>query len=119
MKESKRQLQVADTLQKYLYEIFIKLNLHIIQGEMVSISKIKVTPDLLEVWVYLSFFKLNNTENNIQYIQSKDWEIKKMLAEKMKNNFRRIPVLKYFVDDTLDYVFKMEEIFDKLKDENK
>lgn len=115
MKESKRQLQVADTLQKYLHEIFMKLSLNTIKGELVSISKIKVTPDLLEAWIYISFFKIENSTKNIQYIQSRDWEIKKMLADKIKNQFRRVPVLKFFVDDTLDYVFKMEELFETIK----
>ena len=47
-------------------------------------------------------------------IQAQAWDIKKQLQEAMKHQLRRIPVLHFYLDDTLDYVFKMEEILKKL-----
>ncbi|MEO0064924.1 MAG: ribosome-binding factor RbfA, partial [Bacteroidota bacterium] len=49
----------------------------------------------------------------------KAWEIKKELADKMKHQLRRIPVIHFYNDDTLDYVFKMEEIFKKINEKEK
>ncbi len=50
-------------------------------------------------------------------IEGRAWEIKKELADKMKHQLRRIPVLHFYLDDTLDYVFHMEEVFKKLNAE--
>ena len=84
-------------------------------GGLVSISSIKLTPDLLEARVYLSFFKVKESKEALKKIEDKSWEIKKELALRLKQQLRRIPDIKYFVDDTLDHVFKMEELFKKIK----
>lgn len=84
---------------------------------MVSIAQVKVTPDLLEARVYLSFFQVNDTAAALKKIEAKAWEIKKELAQNMKHQLRRIPVIHFYLDDTLDYVFKMEEVFKKINDE--
>jgi ribosome-binding factor A len=55
----------------------------------------------------------------MKVIESRAWEIKKELADRVKHQFRRIPVLHFYLDDTLDYVFKMEEIFKQINAEKK
>lgn len=117
MVEGKRQKQVAAVLQDELNEIFRRLNLTMIDGGMVSIASVKVTPDLLEARIYISFFQVPQIEVAMKKIDAKSWEIKKELAEKIKHHVRRIPVLHFYLDDTLDYVFKMEEVFKKIEDE--
>ena len=117
MEEGKRQRQVAGALQEELNDIFRRLGLAMIDGGMVSISSVKVTPDLLEARIYLSIFQVKDVEAVMKTIESKAWEIKKELAARVKHQLRRIPVLHFYHDDTLDYVFKMEEIFKKLNDD--
>jgi ribosome-binding factor A len=90
-----------------------------IAGGMVSISSVKVTPDLLEARIYLSIFQVPDTKEVMKVIESRAWEIKKELADRVKHQFRRIPVLHFYLDDTLDYVFKMEEIFKQINAEKK
>lgn len=119
MVEGKRQKQVAAVLQDELNEIFRHLNLTMIEGGMVSISSVKVTPDLLEARIYVSFFQVPNIEAAMKKIDAKSWEIKKELSDKIKHHVRRIPVLHFFLDDTLDYVFKMEQVFKKIEEEKK
>jgi ribosome-binding factor A len=119
MQEGKRQKQVAAVLLHELNEIFRRLGLNMINGGMVSISSVKVTPDLLEARIYLSLFNMEDEREALAMIDNKAWEIKKELADKVKHQLRRIPVLQYFKDDTLDHVFKMEEIFKKIESERK
>lgn len=118
MEEGKRQRQVAGALQEQLNEIFRRLNLGMIDGGMVSISSVKVTPDLLEARVYLSLFQVKDTAITMKKIEAKAWEIKKELADKMKHQLRRIPILNFYNDDTLDYVFKMEQVFKQINEED-
>ncbi len=117
MEEGKRQRQVASALQEEMNDIFRRLNLNMIDGGMVSISSIKVTPDLLEARIYLSLFQVKDPKAVMKTIEKRAWEIKKELADRVKHSLRRIPVIHYYLDDTLDYVFKMEEVFKKLKEE--
>ncbi len=117
MEEGKRQRQVAGALQEELNDIFRRLGLGMIDGGMVSISSIKVTPDLLEARIYLSLFQVKDAAAAMKTIESRAWEIKKELADRVKHQLRRIPVLHFYHDDTLDYVFKMEEIFKKIEED--
>jgi ribosome-binding factor A len=118
MQESKRQLQVAGMLAEELNEIFRRIGINMIQGGMVSISKVQVTPDLLEARVYLSFFKVQDEDKAQQVIADKSFEIKRELAARIKHQVRRIPVMHYFKDDTLDYVFKMEELLKQVNEKD-
>lgn len=117
MTEGKRQRQVAGVIQQEMNDIFRRLGLNMISGGMVSISSVKVTPDLLEARIYLSLFKIEDTEAAMKKIEDRSWEIKKELAERVKHQLRRMPVIHYFKDDTLDHVFKMEELFKQINDE--
>ena len=114
MQESKRQKQIAGLLNEELSGIFQRLGLNMMEGGMISISSVKITPDLLEARVYLSIFQAD-AKAVMKRIEDRKWEIKKELAIKIKQQLRRIPELKFFLDDTLDHVFKMEELFKEIK----
>jgi ribosome-binding factor A len=118
MQENKRQKQIGGLLNEELANIFQHLGLNIVDGGMVSISSVKITPDLLEARVYLSIYNAKDAKAVVKKVQERGWEIKKELASRVKHQLRRIPELKYFLDDTLDHVFKMEEIFKQIKDQD-
>jgi ribosome-binding factor A len=120
MEEGKRQKQVGGLLHQELSNIFQRMGLNMIEGGMVSISSVKVTPDLLEARIYLSLFQVKDPKAVMKKVEEMKWDIKKELAARVKHQLRRIPDLKFFHDDTLDQVFKMEELLNKIKppDEN-
>jgi ribosome-binding factor A len=115
MKEGKRQKQIGGLIQEQINFIFQKLGLNMIEGAMVSISSVKITPDLLEARIYVSVFNAADNKEALKKIQEKAWEIKRELAVRVKHQLRRIPELKFFADDTLDHVFKMEQLFKQIK----
>ena len=117
MEEGKRQKQIAGLLNEEINTIFQKLGLSMIDGGMVSISGVKVTPDLLEARIYLSFFQVPDPKVALKKIEERHHEIKKELAAKVRHQLRNIPVLRFYQDDTLDHVFKMEELFKKISEE--
>ena len=119
MQEGKRQKQVAGVIQEEMNDIFNRMSLTMIDGGMVSISGVKIIPDLLEARVYLSLFQVGDPKKVIHYFEERKPEIKRELSARVKHQLRRIPELKFFHDDTLDQVFKIEEIFKKLNEEKK
>ncbi len=115
MLEGKRQKQVAGLLNKELSDIFQRLGFSMMDGGMVSITSVKITPDLYEARIYLSFFKVADSFDALKKIEERSWEIKKMLTERVRHQLRSMPMLTFYIDDTLDYVDKMEKIFKEIK----
>lgn len=115
MEESKRQKQVGQLIQEEMSNIFLREGVNIIDGGMVSISKVSVTPDLLEARIYLSMFQIKDRPALLKSIKERTSEWRNLLGQRVKNQLRRIPELQFFIDDTLDYVFKMEELFKQIK----
>lgn len=117
MEEGKRQKQIAGLLNEEMNLVFQRLGLNMMDGGMVSISSVKITPDLHEARFYISFFKVNDVEKAMQKIEERHHEIKRELVNRVRHQLRSIPVLKFFKDDTLDQVFKLEELFKKIDEE--
>ena len=118
MTEGKRQKQVAGVINHELYDIFLRLGLNMHDGGMVSISSVKITPDLFEARVYLSFFQIKDNDAMLTKIQGKSKEIRKELGNRVRHQLRSIPQITFYIDDTLDYVFRMEQLLDKIKKES-
>ena len=118
MTEGKRQKQVAVEISKVLNEIFLRMGLNMQEGGMVSISSVKLTPDLYEARVYLSMFQIKDPEAVLEKFKDRSSEIRGDLGNIMRHQLRSIPQLTFYIDDTLDYVFKIEELLENIKKEN-
>jgi ribosome-binding factor A len=120
MTEGKRQKQVATVINQELNDIFLRMGLNMSNGGMISISSVKITPDLFEARVYLSFFQVKDKEAALAKIKERYKEIRKELGIRVRHQLRSVPELTFYIDDTLDYVFKIEELLKKVKtdDEN-
>jgi ribosome-binding factor A len=116
MQEGKRQKQVGALLQHELSDIFQRLGLGMVDGALVSITSVKMTPDLLEARVNLSLFQVKDAAATMKKIEERSWEIKRELAARVKHQLRRIPLLQYFLDDTQEHASKMEQLLKKLSE---
>jgi ribosome-binding factor A len=119
MTEGKRQKQVAGVILKEINDIFLKMGLNTFEGGMVSIASVKVTPDLFEARVYLSFFQVKDNTTALEKIKERSSEIRGNLGRRIRHQLRSIPQLTFYIDDTLDYVFKIEKLLDDIKKEDK
>jgi ribosome-binding factor A len=117
MEQGKRQLQIGKVIQKEMISIFAKEGINIIDNGMVSITDVRITPDLFEARIYLSFFNIKNADELLSQIKVRTNEWRGHLGNRTKNQLRRIPTLTFFKDDTLEHVFKMEELFKKIEEE--
>ncbi|MBS1510675.1 MAG: 30S ribosome-binding factor RbfA [Bacteroidetes bacterium] len=116
MLEGKRQKQVAGLLNKELSDIFQRLGLSMIDGGMVSISSVKITPDLFDARIYLSFFKVKDNAAALKKIEDHAHEIKRELTARVRHQLRSMPRLAFYIDDTLEYVDKIENLFKEIKE---
>ncbi|MFI5152142.1 MAG: 30S ribosome-binding factor RbfA [Chitinophagales bacterium] len=117
MQEGKRQKQVAALINEELSRIFQHLGINMLDGGMVSISAVKLTPDLNEAIICLSLFQVKDVQVAMKKIEERSWEIKKELVAAVKHQLRIMPQLKFVLDDSLNYVDKMEALFKKIKEQ--
>ena len=109
--ESKRQRQVGRLIQKDLGEIFQKEFRSVFSGNFVTITDVKVSPDLSVAKVYLSFLKDDNRESILQEIKENSKKVRGLFGMKAAKQLRIIPNFSFFIDDTAEYAQKIEELF--------
>jgi len=112
--ESKRQQKFAGVIQKDLAEIFQREGLNFLPNIMVTITRVRVSPDLAIARVYLSFFNSTNNSLAINTIKSHSNEVRYKLGNRIKDQVRIVPHLEFFLDDTSEYVEKMDKLFEKI-----
>lgn len=117
MEESKRQKQVGKLVQQELSDIFQREGMNVVDGGMISIAAVSVTPDLLEARVSLSLFQVKDPARLLQEIRDRTGEWRNELGRRVKNQLRRVPELQFFTDDSLERAFKMEQLFDDIRRE--
>ncbi len=111
MTENKRQKQVARQIHKDLSDIFQKDLKTVFDGAFVTITDVKVSPDLSLARVYLSFMLTNDKEGVLEKIKENNKKIRALFGNKTRHQFRIIPNFHYFIDDTAEYAQKIEELF--------
>jgi ribosome-binding factor A len=117
--ESKRQQKFAGVIQEDLAAIFQKEGLNLLPNTLITITKVRVTPDLAIARVFLSFFNTNNAQLALNTIKAHSSELRYKLGARIKDQVRIIPQLEFFIDDTSEYVERMDKIFDKISKEER
>ncbi len=116
--ESKRQLQVAELIKRNLGTVLQQEGSYIYGAAFVTVTEVKVTPDLSQAKAYLSVFNAEDKLSVIQLIETAQRQIQQSLYQRVKKHIRRMPILEFYLDDTLDEMYRVENLFQKLEDEN-
>jgi ribosome-binding factor A len=112
--DSIRQKQIARMVQVALSEVFLNEAKEILGHAMVTVSAVKVTPDLLLARAYISIYNTEKPEEILGFIDYNSTNLRRLVGNKIKNKVRRIPELEFYRDDTLDEVFKIENLFKEI-----
>ncbi|MEE1232216.1 MAG: 30S ribosome-binding factor RbfA [Phocaeicola sp.] len=107
--ETTRQNKISRLIQKELSEIFL-LQTKAMHGVLVSVSVVRISPDMSYARVYLSIFPSGKSEEIIKNINDNTKSIRFELGNRVRHQLRIIPELKFFVDDSLDYVEKIDKL---------
>lgn len=107
--ETTRQNKISRLIQKELSEIFL-LQTKAMHGVLVSVSVVRISPDMSYARVYLSIFPSGKSEEIIKNINDNAKSIRFELGNRVRHQLRIIPELKFFVDDSLDYVEKIDKL---------
>lgn len=111
--ESTRQLKVARELQKDMAEIIRSKGMAAFDGALVSVSGVKVSPDLSVAKVYVSVFPSAKAEAVMELLNENVRTLRGELGNKVAKQLRIVPELTFFLDSSLDYVEHIEELLKK------
>ncbi|WP_422858161.1 30S ribosome-binding factor RbfA [Flagellimonas sp. S174] len=108
--ESQRQRKIAGIIQQDVVDILQRAATDGgMQGTLISVTKVNVTVDLSIAKVYISIFPNDKDGELLKGIQSNQTLIRHELAQRTKNQLRRVPELLFFLDDSLDYIDEIEK----------
>ena len=108
--ESQRQRKISSLIQKEIAELIgSDLRRGGVKNLIISVTKVRVSPDLSLCKVYLSFFPSDSATHHLQLIKDNATRIKHDLSSSLRNHLRKIPELAFFVDDSLDYIDSVED----------
>jgi ribosome-binding factor A len=111
--DSTRQLKVSRLIQKELGEIFQRETRMLFGAALITVTQVRVSPDLSVAKVYVSLFNVPDTKVLLKQIQENTKEIRMKLSERIKKQVRIIPNLVFFQDDSLDYAMRIDELLKK------
>lgn len=107
-----RQAKISRLLQKELAQIF-QSQTRMMHGMMVSVTRVKISPDLSVCTAYLSVFPSEKAEEIVTNVNANMKTIRYELGQRIRNQVRIIPELRFFIDDSLDYIDHIDELLKK------
>jgi len=105
-----RQQKIARLLQKELSEIFLLEAKSLMPGVLVSVSTVRISPDLSVAKVYLSIFPTNVSGQVMTFVEDKNKHFRYELAARVRHQLRKVPELSFFADDSLDYLENIDKL---------
>jgi len=116
--ESKRQKQISELIRRQFSSVLMEEGTYIFDKAMVTVIRVTISPDLLNARVYLSIFNTDNKPAVLLAMEENTMRLRHALANKVGKQLRRMPDLHFFLDESLDEYFKMDQLLKKLRSEN-
>ncbi len=117
--ETKRQKQVAETIKRHFSMVLQQEGTYIFGAEpLVTVTSVKMTPDLSLAKIYLSIYNTENKQAVILEMEDQLAHLRQSLASRVRRHLRRVPDIAVYEDDTLDEMYRIKDLFDKLHEDN-
>lgn len=111
--ETTRQLKVAKMIKQDLSDIFMKEANDVTKGVMLTITKVRITPDLSYAKIYFSIFPFERSNEILARINDQLWQIRLYLGKRAGKTLRIIPEIVFFVDDSMEYAANIDNLLKK------
>ncbi len=109
---STRQNKISRLIQREMADILLKLNKTHFPGKLISVTVVRVTKDLGIARIYLSIFPFEFSEPILKDIRQISKQLRGELGRKVGKSLRVIPNLDFYIDDSLDYIEKIDQLLD-------
>lgn len=111
--ESTRQQKISSQIRRDISDIFLKEARDLVQGAMVSVTVVRVSPDLSFAKIYLSVFPYSKAEEIVNRLTENVWLVRRALGQRVRNQLRIVPELDFRLDDSLEYIENIDNLLKK------
>lgn len=108
--ETTRQQKVGRQIQKDISDIFLREATGIFPGAMVTVTAVRMTPDLGIARIYLSVFPYERKDAVMAAVAKNNRLIRKALGTRVRNQLKLVPELEFYIDDSLEYIENIESL---------
>jgi ribosome-binding factor A len=108
-----RQHKVSRLLQKELGDYFQKQATELSPGKMISVTVVRISPDLGLAKVYLSLFPGDNHQEDVERISERASQIRSAMGKRLRNQLKHIPEFAFYLDDSLDYIDRIDDLLNE------
>ncbi len=117
--ETKRQLQVAELIKRNFSMVLQQEGTYVYGPQaLVTVTGVKVTPDFSLAKIYLSIYNVDNKQGVLLEMEENQVRLKQAMAQRIRKQIRRVPEIAFYLDDTLDEMYRLSSLFDRLHDDN-
>ncbi len=117
--DTKKQRQVAEVIKRNLSMVLQDEGGYIYGvAPLVTVTEVKMTPDFSIAKVYFSVFNIEDKQTPIIAMEANNARLRHALAKRIKSAVRRIPEIQFYLDDTLDEMYRVDVLFEKLYEED-
>ena len=108
-----RQQKIAKQIQRDIAEIFQREQAATLRGTLVTVTTVRVSPDLAYAKIYVSIFPFEKAQATLAAIEAQNKAIRGALGNRMRNQVKSIPELQFFIDDSLEYIENIDTLLKK------
>ena len=113
--DSKRQLQVGELIKRNFSSVLQDQGRYMYGNTLVSVTQVKTSPDLSMAKIYVSIYGIEDKESVIETLYEHHSLLKAELVKRIRKHVRRIPEIDFYIDDTLDEMYKIDELLSNIK----
>lgn len=117
--ESIRQKQVGELIRRYFGMLLTEEGSNIYgRDKLVTVTNVKMTPDLLVAKIYISVYGTENKQEVILELEDNHQRLRQALGNKVGKNMRRVPDIEFFLDDTIDEMYRVQNLLNRVQDDD-
>ena len=117
--ETKRQKQVAEIVKRNFSVVLQQEGAYIYGYEvLVTVTSVKMSPDLNLAKIYLSIYNTENKQEVMLELEENMHRLRQLFTTRIRKHVRRMPDIALYMDDTLDEMYRLNDLFNRLHDEN-
>lgn len=116
--QSKRQLQVGETIRRNFSEVLLQHGYNIYNDALVSVTNVVMSTDLSIAKIYLSLYNTNDKTATLQLIKENTPKLRNELYQRLRRQLRIMPQIAFYEDDTVDEMYRVDELFKRINNKN-
>jgi len=114
MKESKRQRQVGEIVRRHFGSVLMSEGSYLYGQALVTVTNVIMSSDLGLAKIYLSVYNTENKQEVILMMEQSKVQLRQALSQRIKKHVRRIPRIDFYIDETVDEMYRVDALFDSI-----